>query len=248
MFNRFYFSLSVYIMFSFTSHKIRVENPLFSFLDRMESIMYQKETYIISDSIPFKGRCFYALYFKLLPTECCCDQHSILSRMIKIWYFALYDKQTKNYFNLYKSFVVNVAYFPHIRDNSRMLLKPRSKSDKQALRSSDCCCSMMIVLENPAVLNQPPATPSTQVRRATFSALLKWKPRTPRRFPKFLERLPPSFAAIFFPVSFSPPAHYTFRGASLRACTIPRFPMCSSVLVPLELRPHLSAFPLRPYH
>lgn len=85
----------------------------------------------------------------------------------------------------------------------------------------------MIPLENPAVLNQPPVTPS------------KWKPRTPRLFPKFLERLPlpPSRPSSSLYLSLLR-ARYTFRSASLRA-TIPRFRLCSSVLVPLELRPRL---------
>jgi len=47
----------------------------------------------------------------------------------------------------------------------------------------------MITLENP-VLNQPLVTPSTRACRGQHSAPCKWKPRTPRRFPKFLERLP----------------------------------------------------------
>lgn len=52
---------------------------------------------------------------------------------------------------------------------------------------------MMIPLENPAVLNQPPATPSIRVRRATFSALLS----------ENREHLgySPSFSSDFLPLS-----------------------------------------------
>lgn len=39
---------SQFIPCSLLRRKVRVANPLFSLLDRMESIMYQKETYIIS--------------------------------------------------------------------------------------------------------------------------------------------------------------------------------------------------------
>lgn len=74
----------------------------------------------------------------------------------------------------------------------------------------------------------------------------KWKPRTPRRFPSFSsDFLPPSrpFSSLYLSLLLYTLAYYTLHCASLRARTIPRFRCASSVLVPLELRPHLSISP-----
>lgn len=92
---------SQFIPCSLLRRKVRIENPLFSLLDRMESIMYQKETYIISVYI-------FAFQREML---LCSLLQTVANRML-LWstfhfiqndqdtILTLYDKHIKNRFIL----------------------------------------------------------------------------------------------------------------------------------------------------